>query len=99
MGIGIININRSPRLADSLSVGRVPSIIGVLNGYVTFYGGTVTVQGLKDFVNGLFPSDLIQMVSFRGQNSLSISTLNDSMCKRREQTPQNHSQQLPAQYK
>lgn len=82
VGIGIINVNRSPRLADSLSVGRVPSIIGILNGYVTFYGGTVTVRGLKDFVNGLFPSDLIQMVSFWGQNSLSISTfLNDSMCK------------------
>ena len=85
VGIGIINVNRSPRLADSLSVGRVPSIIGVLNGYVTFYSGTVTVQGLKDFVNGLFPSDLIQMVSFWGQKSLSISTfLNDSMCKWKE---------------
>ena len=66
VGIGIINVNRSPRLADSLSVGRVPSIIGVLNGYVTFYSGTVTVRGLKDFVSGLFPSDLIQMVSFWG---------------------------------
>ena len=93
VGIGIINVNRSPRLADSLSVGRVPSIIGVLNGYVTFYGGTVTVRGLKDFVNGLFPSDLIQMVSFWGQKSLSISTfLNDSMCKWKEQTPLNQSQ-------
>ena len=93
VGIGIINVNRSPRLADSLSVGRVPSIIGVLNGYVTFYGGTVTVRGLKDFVNGLFPSDLIQMVSFWGQKSSSISTfLNDSMCKWKEQTPLNQSQ-------
>ena len=63
VGIGTINVNRSPRLADSLSVGHVPSIIGILNGYVTFYSGTVTVQGLKDFVMGLFPSDLIQMVN------------------------------------
>ena len=89
VGIGIINVNRSPRLADSLSVGRVPSIIGVLNGYVTFYGGTVTVRGLKDFVNGLFPSDLIQMVSFWGQKSLSISTFLNEW---KEQTPLNQSQ-------
>ena len=63
MGIGIININRSPRLVDNLGVGRIPSIIGVINGYVTFYSGTVTVQGLKDFVIGLFPSGLIEMVN------------------------------------
>ncbi|KAM7439612.1 DnaJ molecular chaperone y domain [Porites harrisoni] len=69
VGIGIINVNRSPRLADSLSVGRVPSIIGVLNGYVTFYSGTVTVRGLKDFVSGLFPSDLIQMVTEKNLDS------------------------------
>lgn len=63
VGIGIINVNRSPRLSDTLGVGRVPSIIGVINGYVTFYGGTVTVRGLKDFVTGLFPSDAIKMVN------------------------------------
>jgi len=70
VGIGIINVNRSPRLSDTLGVGRVPSIIGVINGYVTFYGGTVTVQGLKDFVTGLFPSDAIKMVT--GKNSESF---------------------------
>ena len=63
MGIGIINVNRSPRLADTLGVGRVPSIIGIINGYVSFYSGAVTVQGLKDFVTGLFPRDLIEMVN------------------------------------
>ena len=63
VGIGVINVNRSPRLADTLGVGRVPSIIGVINGYVSFYSGTVTVQGLKDFVIGLFPSDLIERVN------------------------------------
>lgn len=64
MGIGLINVNRSPRLADTLGVGRVPSIIGIINGYVSFYSGTVTVQGLKDFVIGLFPHDLIEMVNY-----------------------------------
>lgn len=65
VGIGVINVNRSPRLADTLGAGHVPSIIGVLNGYVTYYSGTVTVKGLKDFVIGLFPGDLIEMVNTR----------------------------------
>ena len=64
MGIGIINVNRSPRLADALGVGRVPSIIGVINGRVAFYNEIVTVQGLKDFVLELFPRGLIEKVNF-----------------------------------
>lgn len=62
MGIGIINVNRSPRLVDALGAGRVPTIIGVINGRVMFYNDRVTVQGLKDFVMGLFPSGLIEKV-------------------------------------
>lgn len=65
VGIGIININRSPRLADALGVGRVPSIIGVINGRVMFFSEMVTVQGLKDFVLGLFPHGLIEKVTAR----------------------------------
>lgn len=62
MGIGIINVNRSPRLVDALGAGRVPAIIGVINGRVMFYNDRVTVQGLRDFVMGLFPSGLIEKV-------------------------------------
>ena len=62
VGIGIINVNRSPRLVDALGAGRVPTIIGVINGRVMFYNDRVTVQGLKDFVMGLFPSGLIEKV-------------------------------------
>lgn len=62
LGIGIINVNRSPRLVDALGAGRVPTIIGVINGRVMFYNDRVTVQGLKDFVMGLFPSGLIEKV-------------------------------------
>ena len=63
MGIGIVNINSSPRLADALGIRHVPSIIGVINGYISFYSGSVTKQRLKDFVTGLFPGGLIQMVN------------------------------------
>lgn len=62
LGIGIINVNRSPRLVDALGAGRVPTIISVINGRVMFYNDRVTVQGLKDFVMGLFPSGLIEKV-------------------------------------
>ena len=62
VGIGIVNVNRSPRLSDTLGVGRVPMIVGVINGRVMYYSDSVTVQGLKDFVTGLFPSGLIEKV-------------------------------------
>jgi len=62
VGIGIININRSPRLVNALGAGRVPTIIGVINGRVMFYNDRVSVQGLKDFVMGLFPRGLIEKV-------------------------------------
>ena len=62
VGIGIINSNRSPRLVNALGAGRVPTIIGVINGRVMFYNDRVTVQGLKDFVMGLFPRGLIEKV-------------------------------------
>ena len=62
VGIGIININRSPRLVNALGAGRVPTIIGVINGRVMFYNDRVSVQGLKDFVMGIFPRGLIDKV-------------------------------------
>ena len=64
VGIGIINVHRSLRLADALGAERVPSIIGVINGRVAFYNEMVTVQGLKDFVLELFPRGLIEKVIF-----------------------------------
>ena len=72
VGIGIVNVNRSPSLADALGVGRVPTIIGVINGRVMFYSESVTVQGLKDFVIGLFPSGLIERVRMNDFCSHSI---------------------------
>ena len=62
VGIGTINANRNARLVDKLDIGRIPSIIGVINGQVTFYSDIVSVQGLRDFVTGLFPSSLIEKV-------------------------------------
>ncbi|XP_068753593.1 dnaJ homolog subfamily C member 16-like [Montipora capricornis] len=69
MGIGIVNINSSPRLADALGIRHVPSIIGVINGYISFYSGSVTKRRLKDFVTGLFPGGLIQMVTKQNLDS------------------------------
>jgi len=62
VGIGIINVNRSPRLVNALGARRVPTIVGIINGRVMFYNDRVTVQGLKDFVMGLFPRGLIEKV-------------------------------------
>ena len=79
VGIGIINVNRSPRLVDALGAGRVPTIIGVINGRVIFYNDRVTVQGLKDFVMELFPSGLIEKVVKNKLISFSNTTCNTSV--------------------
>lgn len=63
VGIGVVDRNRNPLLSDSLGVRHVPSIIGVINGYVSFYSGSISKEGLKDFVTGLLPSGLIETVN------------------------------------
>ena len=61
-GVGIINANRSPQLSDQLGVARVPTVIGILGGETVHFSGRFSVQNLKDFVNGIFPSDLVHKV-------------------------------------
>ncbi|XP_032228549.1 dnaJ homolog subfamily C member 16 isoform X2 [Nematostella vectensis] len=63
VGIGVINVNRSPRLADQLSIDGVPRIIGVLNGKLTYYNQRMSPDGIKEFTNGLFPYSLVHRVS------------------------------------
>lgn len=77
VGIGIINVNRSPRLVDALGAGRVPTIVGVINGRVMFYNDRVTVQGLKDFVMGLFPSGLIEKVTANSVDTFLTTSVNN----------------------
>nr|XP_058959875.1 dnaJ homolog subfamily C member 16-like [Pocillopora verrucosa] len=77
VGIGIINVHRSLRLADALGAGRVPSIIGVINGRVAFYNEIVTVQGLKDFVLELFPRGLIEKVTASSLDSFLTTSISN----------------------
>jgi len=77
VGIGIINVNRSPRLVNALGARRVPTIVGIINGRVMFYNDRVTVQGLKDFVMGLFPRGLIEKITTNNVDTFLTTSVNN----------------------
>lgn len=63
VGVGSVNIDSDRRLASVLGIRHRPAIAGIINGQVTDYGqGTVTLKAMRDFVDRLLPSSLIQEV-------------------------------------
>ncbi|XP_030835079.1 dnaJ homolog subfamily C member 16-like isoform X1 [Strongylocentrotus purpuratus] len=63
VGVGSVNIDSDRRLASVLGIRHRPAIAGIINGQVTDYGqGSVTLKAMRDFVDRLLPSSLIQEV-------------------------------------
>lgn len=51
------------RLANHLGAHRTPSILGVINGKVTFFHYAVVRQHLRQFVEDLLPQRLVEKVN------------------------------------
>lgn len=62
VGIGLVNKNIDPRLATELGARKLPDFVAVVNSKLYHYTGAVSVKNLKNFVNGLFPKDLVHEV-------------------------------------
>ena len=63
MGIGVVDVGYERRLANYLGAHRTPSILGVINGKVTFFHYAVAKELLKQFVEDLLPQRLVEKVS------------------------------------
>ncbi|XP_028261286.1 dnaJ homolog subfamily C member 16 [Parambassis ranga] len=63
VGIGIVDMGYERRLANQLGAHRAPSIIGLVNGRVTFFHQAVVREHLRQFVEDLLPQGLVEKVT------------------------------------
>ncbi|MGH0167985.1 UNVERIFIED_CONTAM: hypothetical protein FKN15_060164 [Acipenser sinensis] len=60
MGIGVVDVGYERRLANHLGAHRTPSILGLINGKVTFFHYAVVREHLRQFVENLLPARLVE---------------------------------------
>lgn len=70
VGIGIVDLGSERRLASHLGAHRAPSIIGLLNGRVTFFHQAVVREYLRQFIEDLLPAKLVEKVNATDWNTL-----------------------------
>lgn len=63
VGIGIVDLGYERRLAHQLGAHRAPSIIGLVNGRVTFFHQAVVRAHLRQFIEDLLPQKLVEKIS------------------------------------
>ncbi|XP_034552455.1 dnaJ homolog subfamily C member 16-like isoform X2 [Notolabrus celidotus] len=63
VGIGVVDVGYERRLANHLGAHRTPSILGVINGKVTFFHYAVAKEHLRQFVEDLLPQRLVDRVT------------------------------------
>lgn len=63
VGVGVVDVGYERRLANHLGAHRTPSILGVLNGKVTFFHYAVAKEHLRQFVEDLLPQRLVEWVN------------------------------------
>ncbi|XP_026205450.1 dnaJ homolog subfamily C member 16 [Anabas testudineus] len=63
VGIGIVDLGYERRLANQLGAHRAPSIIGLVNGRVTFFHQAVVQEHLRQFIEDLLPHKLVEKIT------------------------------------
>ncbi|KAM6435492.1 dnaJ homolog subfamily C member 16 isoform 1-T1 [Liasis olivaceus] len=63
VGIGVIHAGYERRLAQHLGAHSTPSILGLINGKVTFFHNAVVRENLRHFVESLLPGGLVEKVT------------------------------------
>lgn len=63
IGIGVVDVGYERRLSNHLGAHQTPSILGVVNGKVSFFHYAVVKGHLMQFVEDLLPQRLVEKVS------------------------------------
>ncbi|XP_070615043.1 dnaJ homolog subfamily C member 16 [Erythrolamprus reginae] len=63
VGIGVIHAGYERRLAQHLGAHSTPSILGLVNGKVTFFHNAVVPENLRQFVESLLPGPLVEKIT------------------------------------
>lgn len=62
VGIGVVHAGYERRLAHHLGAHSTPSILGLINGKITFFHNAVVRENLWQFVENLLPGNLVEKV-------------------------------------
>jgi len=65
VGAGVINAQLDSVMSRKLRLSTVPAVVAVISGKLHWFDAHFSVQHLREFVRGLYPSDLIQQVICR----------------------------------
>lgn len=65
VGVGVVDVGYERRLANHLGAHRTPSILGLVNGRVSFFHYAVAKEHLLQFVEDLLPQRLVERVNDR----------------------------------
>lgn len=63
VGIGVVHAGYERRLARHLGAHSTPSIIGIINGKISFFHNAVVPENLRQFIESLLPGNLVEKVS------------------------------------
>ncbi|XP_061458042.1 dnaJ homolog subfamily C member 16 isoform X2 [Rhineura floridana] len=63
VGIGVVHAGYERRLAHHLGAHSTPSILGLINGKITFFHNAVVRENLRQFVESLLPGNLVEKVT------------------------------------
>uniref|UniRef100_A0A8C5UQ28 DnaJ heat shock protein family (Hsp40) member C16 n=1 Tax=Microcebus murinus TaxID=30608 RepID=A0A8C5UQ28_MICMU len=63
VGIGVVHAGYERRLAHHLGAHSTPSILGIINGKVSFFHNAVVQENLRQFVESLLPGNLVEKVT------------------------------------
>ncbi|XP_040613425.1 dnaJ homolog subfamily C member 16 isoform X1 [Mesocricetus auratus] len=63
VGIGVVHAGYERRLAHHLGAHSTPSILGIINGKISFFHNAVVHENLRQFVESLLPGNLVEKVT------------------------------------
>lgn len=69
VGIGVVHAGYERRLAHHLGAHSTPSILGIINGKISFFHNAVVHENLRQFVESLLPGNLVEKVSVRWERA------------------------------
>ncbi|KAF4801396.1 DnaJ subfamily C member 16 [Turdus rufiventris] len=62
-GIGIVHMGYERRLAHHLGAHSAPTLLGLINGKITFFHNAVVRENLRQFVENLLPGNLVEKIT------------------------------------
>uniref|UniRef100_A0A8C9MEA2 DnaJ homolog subfamily C member 16 n=1 Tax=Serinus canaria TaxID=9135 RepID=A0A8C9MEA2_SERCA len=62
-GIGVVHAGYERRLAHHLGAHSTPTLLGLINGKITFFHNAVIRENLRQFVENLLPGNLVEKIT------------------------------------